>query len=97
MFPQQTLLRQLLKAADRLAVGNLHFLCQIFPRIDNVNLTVPVDPAVATGQLEAVEQEGVGHLALQRPAVVPVSYTHLGGSELCIDKAEQIHLRRGIE
>ena len=62
LLPKQVLLRQLPKVANCLAVGNLHLLCQIFARIDDVNLAVPVDPAVAAGQLETVEQEGVGTL-----------------------------------
>ena len=38
--------------------------------IDDVNHAMPVAPAIAAGQLEAVEQECVGYLVLQRQAAV---------------------------
>lgn len=39
------------------------FLCQLFPGEDNENLALIIDPAVPVGELEAVQEKGVGDLA----------------------------------
>ena len=48
-----------------LPIAHLHFLCQGTAGKDNKYRSVLIDPAVEPGELEAVEQKGIGYLGLQ--------------------------------
>ena len=86
LLPDQAPVRQFLKAGYRLAVGNLQLPCQILARVDDVHLAVPVHPAVAAGQLVAVEQERVGHFALQ---------THIHVTRVAEQPPRHLHVEIG--
>ena len=65
LFPNKLQLRQLVKRSSHTLLADSQLLGQFFARKDDKDLAVVVDPAVSAGELEAVEQEGVGHLGIQ--------------------------------
>ena len=64
-LPDQVQLRQLLKRRCNALLANAQFPGQLFAREDHKDLAVVIDPAVPAGELEAVEQEGIGYLGVQ--------------------------------
>ena len=54
-----------MKSGGHALLANPQFPGQLFAGEDDKDLAVIVDPAVPAGELEAVEQKGIGHLGLQ--------------------------------
>ena len=71
LFPDQPGGGQLLHGLNDLAVADLRFLRQGAAGVDDEYRPVLVDPAVEPGELETVEQEGIGYLGLQSQPHIP--------------------------
>ena len=68
LLPNQPSGGQLLHGFNGLSVADLHLIGQGVAGVDDEHRPVLIHPAVEPGELKAVEQEGIGHLALQGQA-----------------------------
>ena len=65
LFPDQLQLHQFLEGRRHPLLADAQLPGQLLPGENDKDLAVVVDPAVPAGELEAVEQEGAGHLSIQ--------------------------------